>query len=733
MAPRRSRRLASREPEDDVGEYTISPMRKARHAAAFDVDAAIDRRLAGERAFIYRLTVDQRKAVIDGLTDRNARLTSRIGDLEEEVAKANPAASGRKRSLQQAAARERIERQAKQRRQLRESATPSSTPSRRQSPESEQQQEEESRAQTTAAPVTTPGQDEKEQHTQALTTILENAASTPPANNQPVPMWRKFMQNATNCLSPFKRRPTQQQQTATPQIVASERKRQAPEESTEQAIKRVRTVEQPRRLQSIYSEASTAQETPTQKRITASVPQSAPAARRQPLRQPREAKQTIRRRRSPSVENTSKDTRAAKKQSFTSSREPSPAAQKQVTAAENITDTKSSPIPTKTQVPTSELEELTPASRKRSAPSDDIAATPGPASHNNSTPKVKTPHTFHGPSSKNSQVPTSLSTVTEESDISRIKNSLLSTSTLVPPMTTPSRMPHQRRTVAEARRSRLSHGGGLGTPRLGTPRLSSRQSQNDAWSRGASTAPRPSTAVRPVDNNADRRFEKMERMRRLQRELEELQKDEDIREMESHRRKRVKVDDLQWIPHNRPGEGSGTFRVPDWDSDDEMEVEIDVPLRTNVFEEVKEKEPEPEPEKVPSPVKQSSLLKQPSPIKPLSPVKQPSSLKPPQAIRPPSPVKQVSFSPVKQVQEFHQSTSTAPGDDTTDISEFNFPSVGSRAPDDMHDTHEITEFNFPSVGPLNPVDVLTPEEENSCREEFAAGFQKFLVEKGFTY
>ncbi|KAI7603275.1 hypothetical protein KC319_g22142, partial [Hortaea werneckii] len=305
-------------------------------------------------------------------------------------AKANPAASGRKRSLQQAAARERIERQAKQRRQLRESATPSSTPSRRQSPESEQQQEEESRAQTTAALVTTPGQDEKEQHTQALTTILENAASTPPANNQPVPMWRKFMQNATNYLSPFKRRPTQEP-TATPQIVASERKRQAPVESTEQTVKRVRTVEQPRRLQPIHSEASTAQETPTQKRITASIPQSAPAARRQLLRQPREAKQAIRGRRSPSVENTSKDTRAAQKQSFTSSRETSPAAQKQVTAAENITDTKHSPINAKSQAPISELEELTPASRKRSAPSDDTAATPRPASHNTSTPKIKTP------------------------------------------------------------------------------------------------------------------------------------------------------------------------------------------------------------------------------------------------------------------------------------------------------------------------------------------------------
>ncbi|GAB1741587.1 hypothetical protein NU219Hw_g6812t1 [Hortaea werneckii] len=731
MAPRRSARLASREPEEDVGEYTISPMRKARRAAVFDVDAAIDRRLAGERAFIYRLTVDQRKAVIDGLTDRNARLTSRIGDLEEEVAKANPAASGRKRSLQQAAARERIERQAKQRRQQRESATPSSTPSRRQSPESEQQQEEEeSRAQTTAAPMTTPGQDEKEQHTQALTTILENAASIPPANNQLVPMWRKFMQNATNYLSPFKRRPTQKQ-TATPQIEASERKRQAPEESTEQTAKRVRTVEQPRRSQLSHSEAFTAQETPTQKRIIASAPQSAPAARRQPLRQPREVKQVARIRRSSSAENTSKDTSAAQKPPFTSSHETSPAAQKQVTAADNTTDTTKSPLSQKTQVPTSELEELTPASRKRSAPSDDNAITPRPASHSTSTPKIKTPHTFHGPSSKNSQVPTSLSTVTEESDISRIKNSVLSTSTPVPPMTTPSRMPHQRRTVAEARRSRLSHGVGLGTPRLGTPRLSSRQTQHDAWGRGASTAPRPSTAVRPVDNNADRRFEKMERMRRLQRELEELQKDEDIREMESHRRKRVKVDDLQWIPHNRPGEGSGTFRVPDWDSDDEMEVEIDVPLRTNVFEEVKEKETEPV--KAPSPVKQSSAMKQPSPIKPLSPVKQPSSLKPPQAIRPPSPVKQVSFSPVKQVQEFHQSTSTAPGDDTTEISEFNFPHVGSTAADDTRDTHEISEFNFPSVGPRNPADVLTPEEESSCREEFAAGFQKFLVEKGYTY
>ena len=60
--------------------------------------------------------------------------------------------------------------------------------------------------------------------------------------------------------------------------------------------------------------------------------------------------------------------------------------------------------------------------------------------------------------------------------------------------------------------------------------------------------------------------------------------------MESHRRKRVKVDSLAWIPHHRPGESSGTFRVPDIDSDDEMEVDETIPERSNVFAEAEEME-----------------------------------------------------------------------------------------------------------------------------------------------
>ena len=141
-------------------------------------------------------------------------------------------------------------------------------------------------------------------------------------------------------------------------------------------------------------------------------------------------------------------------------------------------------------------------------------------------------------------------------------------------MSTPSRMPHQRRSIAEVRRSRLS---GLGTSR--TP-------QRYAWERGSTITATPNTGTpRPTDSNADRRFAKLEKLRQLERELRDLKKDEDVIEMESHKRKRVKVDQLAYIPHNRPGDSEGTFRVPDIDSDDEMEVEYSVPERTNVFEE----------------------------------------------------------------------------------------------------------------------------------------------------
>ncbi|KAK1048392.1 hypothetical protein LTS16_004576 [Friedmanniomyces endolithicus] len=241
------------------------------------------------------------------------------------------------------------------------------------------------------------------------------------------------------------------------------------------------------------------------------------------------------------------------------------------------------------QQTTAPLGELTPA-RKRSAEGEIDTPRPAKRATPAATPTAaKTPRAFLMPSTKNRRVPTSLSTVTEYTeDQSQLGRTLLvgTTPTAMPEErsefgssllvgTTPSKPP-QRRSVASARAKRLQT--------AGTPL------QPLSWEQRARTI----TPAVPAETNADRRFEKAERLRKLQKELAELNKDVDIIEMESHRRKRVKVDDLKYIPHNRPGESSGTFRVPDIDSDDEMEVEMSFPERSNVFEEATAQEPIPE-------------------------------------------------------------------------------------------------------------------------------------------
>ncbi|KAK0876028.1 hypothetical protein LTR87_010181 [Friedmanniomyces endolithicus] len=257
------------------------------------------------------------------------------------------------------------------------------------------------------------------------------------------------------------------------------------------------------------------------------------------------------------------------------------------------------------QQTTTPLGVLTPA-RKRSA--EEEIDTPRPAKRATpaATPTAaKTPRAFLMPSTKNRRVPTSLSTVTEYTeDQSQLGRTLpIGTTPAMPEEhsefassllagTTPSKPP-QRRSIASVRAKRLQN---AGTP---LPPLS--------WEQRA----RAITPAAPAENNADRRFEKAERLRKLHKELAELNKDEDIIEMESHRRKGVKVDDLQYIPHNRPGESSGTFRVPDIDSDDEMEVEMSVPERSNVFEEAVAREPTPAAVAEPRPEEQQQQEEEP--------------------------------------------------------------------------------------------------------------------------
>nr|POF15355.1 hypothetical protein CFP56_42244 [Quercus suber] len=173
------------------------------------------------------------------------------------------------------------------------------------------------------------------------------------------------------------------------------------------------------------------------------------------------------------------------------------------------------------------LRELTGAARKRAAPEDEPR-------------RIRTPSAFVGPSSRNPQVPTSLSAITERTE----------RSTSVPgSLNTPSRAPRSVRAVRAARQN------------SGTP------AGRRTWQAHA----------RQSTSSASMRYH---RMRQLDLEVEERQHDQ---ERNAHRSKRVKVSDLVTLPHHRPGESSSTFRVPDIDSDGEMEVDEDVPVRSKPF------------------------------------------------------------------------------------------------------------------------------------------------------
>lgn len=89
--------------------------------------------------------------------------------------------------------------------------------------------------------------------------------------------------------------------------------------------------------------------------------------------------------------------------------------------------------------------------------------------------------------------------------------------------------------------------------------------------------------TRPKEPNADARLAKIQELKSAKSRAEELQKEVDQMQA-GHRTKRVKVDHLKEIPHNRPGDPASCFRFPEWDDDGEMEVNWDVEVMDNVFE-----------------------------------------------------------------------------------------------------------------------------------------------------
>ena len=51
------------------------------------------------------------------------------------------------------------------------------------------------------------------------------------------------------------------------------------------------------------------------------------------------------------------------------------------------------------------------------------------------------------------------------------------------------------------------------------------------------------------------------------------------------KKKKVHVDRMAFIPHNKPGEPEGIYSFPDYDSDEMMEFDPRVPMKKNVFKE----------------------------------------------------------------------------------------------------------------------------------------------------
>lgn len=220
-----------------------------------------------------------------------------------------------------------------------------------------------------------------------------------------------------------------------------------------------------------------------------------------------------------------------------------------------------------------------------------------------------------------------------------------------------------------------------------------------------STTKRPAP-LKPKETNADARQAKLIRMRELQKELEELQNDEDILEIQSHRRKRVKIDNLVSIPHNLPGDPSGTFRVPEVDSDDEMEVYDDVEERSNVFEDSERMEvTPPKPQQQPVAKEAAPLKSQPA-KEALTPKSQPAKEAPTPKPQPAKEIPTPKPPPVKELfpQKIQPPTAA--------------PVVREPSP---------IEFDFPEIGPIPEGYYVSEEYKAEACAIFEQGLAEFLA------
>ena len=365
-------------------------------------------------------------------------------------------------------------------------------------------------------------------------------------------------------------------------------------------------------------------------------------------------------------------------------------------------------------------------------------------------PEAETPRpTFQQPhsrpsakySAKSQRLATSLSTITEYTEPSQ--NSIIQDSTpskpsrtmnsrgLQAPQNTPAMTPRRAYPASSLRSSTLSNASSLpqSTPTQGfamrrsiqvrAAKMAQQQNQSIekpySWERLGGTP-------RPKEPNADARLAKVQKIRDLEKELQRLKEDEDIKDIEAHsihRRKRVKIDDLAVIPHNRPGDSSSTFRVPDYDSDEEIEVEDSMDLSGNMFEGVNQTQGA-----------QNEQVQTQTPLPATAPYTTPHQ-------QPTTSLNQHSASPtIAQVTEQQPQQATEPQapKSTEQAPLFAFPSVSSAQ------QHQATEpqaplpqeqaplFIFPSVR-KKPRDYEEPSEEYKAAagRDFTKGYNEWLA------
>jgi hypothetical protein len=175
----------------------------------------------------------------------------------------------------------------------------------------------------------------------------------------------------------------------------------------------------------------------------------------------------------------------------------------------------------------------------------------------------------------------------------------------------------------------------------------------------------PSTPYNKNDYARIRRLREIEELaaqhNAMKAKLDKLRAEQEAEAAAQPRKtKRVKIEHLKEIPHNLPGESSGSFRCPDADSDDEMEVDEDVEVIENPFvttdddgPEQRQASPAKTPASNPFTTKPSTTMFETPALKAASPIKRavsPVRKAPSPAKKAPSPIKQIP-SPVKEVEE----------------------------------------------------------------------------------